>query len=181
MNIIQPTSMFTSPEKFRGAGGSCLISVDYLCQQWLRKSTVSYLHQYHFLSKDCKIRIYNAFILLDFRYCTIVCHLCSRQPIYKRERNPKQGIPSSCKWSSDVISKFTECSLSPNSLYGSHMKNIAIEMFKCLNNTNPKRQRATKSLKCWLPTAHNLVIESSIFIRNEQNLFFIYLFKTLPP
>ena len=37
----------------------------------------------NFLSKDCKIRIYNAFTLLNSRYCSIVCHFCSGQPVHK--------------------------------------------------------------------------------------------------
>ena len=36
-----------------------------------------------------------------------------------------------------ISSRFTECSLSPNFLYGSHMKTIATEMFKCMNTINP--------------------------------------------
>ena len=91
----------------------------------------------NFPCKDCKIRIYNAFMLLNFSYCSIVCHFCSRQPVYKRERNTTQGITSSFKWLSDIISRFTECSLSPNSAYGSRMKTIPTEMFKCMNNINP--------------------------------------------
>ena len=57
--------------------------------------------------------------------------------MYKGERNSKQGITSSFKWLSDILSRFTECSLSPNSVYGSRMKTIATEMFKCMNNINP--------------------------------------------
>ena len=91
----------------------------------------------NFPCKDCKIRIYNAFMLLNFSYCSIVCQFCSRQPVYKRERNTKQGIKSSFKWLSDIISRFTECSLSPNSVYGSRMKTIPTEMFQCMNNINP--------------------------------------------
>ena len=57
----------------------------------------------------------------------------------KGELNPKQGITSSIKLLSDVISRFTECSLSFDSLYVSRsMEIIATEMFKCVNNINPK-------------------------------------------
>ena len=60
-------------------------------------------------------------MLFNCRYCSIVCHFCSRQPVYKRERNPKRGIISSFKWLSDIISRFTECSISPNFVYkGAH-------------------------------------------------------------
>ena len=63
--------------------------------------------------------------------------LFSGQYVYKRERNPKQDIMSSFKWLSESISRFTECSLSSNSLYVSYMKTIATEMFKCINDICP--------------------------------------------
>ena len=134
--LSNPLQCLTSTTKSGGGGGSgmgdgisWLISVDYLCQQWFRKLIVSYLHQYQtFLVKTARS---------EYTYCSIICHFCSRQPVYKRERNPKQGITSCFKWLSDIISRFTECSLSPNSVYGSRMKTIATEMFKCTKNINP--------------------------------------------
>ena len=84
----------------------------------------------NFLSKHCKIRIYNAFILSDFRYCTIVCHLCSRQPIYKRERNPKKGIPSSCNDCQISYQNLLNVVYPPTLFMGPIWKTL---LFKCLN------------------------------------------------
>ena len=109
--LSNPLQCLTSPKR----------GVDCLCQQWFKKlDCLLFAPISNFPSKDCKIQIYNGFIPLSFMYWSIVCHFCSRQPVYKRERNIKQGIRSSFKWLSDVIPRFTEYSLSPNSLYGSH-------------------------------------------------------------
>ena len=135
--------------------------------------------------KDHKIRIYIAFILLNVRYYSIVCHFCSRQPVYKRERNPQQGIMSCFEWLSDIISRFTECSRSPNSLCGSSMKTIATEMLQWMNSFNPTSWISRKSPMCWLPIVHNLAIECyvpfQISSSTIKNLCFLHLFKALHP
>ena len=179
--LSNPLQYLTSPKKSRREGG--ISWFDYLCQQWFRKLIVSYLHQYQtFLVKTTR---YNAFILLNVGYYLIVCHFCSRQPVYKRERNPQQGITSCFKWLSDIISRFIECSRSPNSRCGSSMKTIATEMLKCINSFNPTSLRSRKSPMCWLPIVHNLAIESYVPFQISSStintLCFLHLFKALHP
>ena len=172
MDIFQPISLFDLSQEIEVGGG--ISWFDYLCQQWFRKLIVSYLHQYQ-----------TFLVILNVRYYSIVCHFCSRQPVYKRERNPKQGITSCFKWLSDIISRFTECSRSPNSLCGSSMKTIATEMLKCMNSFNPTTYRSRKSPMCWLPIVHNLAIESyvpfQISSSTIKTLCFLHLFKALHP
>ena len=119
--LSNPLQYLTSPKKSRREGGF-LDSTTYASnglENWLSLICTNI----KLPCKDHKIRINNAFILLNVRYYSIVCHFCSWQPVYKREINPKQGITSCFKWLSDIISRFTECSRSPNSLCGSSMKN----------------------------------------------------------
>ena len=42
-----------------------------------------------FLSKDCKTKLYNAFILSNFLYCSIVWHFCSSHCSYKMEKSKR--------------------------------------------------------------------------------------------
>ena len=126
-----------------------MISVDWKCHQWFRKLIVSYLNQYQTSSVETAGLEYTKH-LSDFRYCTIVWHFCSGQSVYQREWNPKHGITSSFILLSEVISKLTECGLSPNSLYASRVKAITTEMFKCLNNINPTSYKSRNSVKCCL-------------------------------
>ena len=86
-----------------------------------------------FLSKECKTKLYNAFILSNFLYCSIVCHFCSSYCSYKMEKIQKRALrvvfndyQASYQDLLDEVSRPT--------LYVSRMKAIAIEMFKCVNN-----------------------------------------------
>ena len=170
--LSNPHQYLTSPKKSRREGGFLDSKICLLF------APIS-----NFPCKDHKIRIYNAFILLNVRYYSIVCHFCSRQSVYERERNPQQGITSCFKWLSDIISRFTECSRSPNSLCGSSMKTIATKMLKCMNSFNPTSLRSRKSPMCWLPIVHNLAIESYVPFRISSStiktLCFLHLFKAL--
>ena len=120
---------FTSPEKSINNLGRISWLMMYQNRSWVRYLSTTYASNglenrlsiisasiSNFLGKDCNIRIYNAFILLDFMYRPIVWHFCFGLSVYKKERNPKQDIRSSFKWVSDIVSRFTECSLSPNSM-----------------------------------------------------------------
>ena len=43
-----------------------------------------------FLSKDSKLKLFNAFILSNFLYCSIVWHFCSNHDTYKWKRFRKE-------------------------------------------------------------------------------------------
>ena len=45
-----------------------------------------------FLSKDCKVKLYNAFILSNFLYCSIVWNFCSSQCTYKIDKIQKRAL-----------------------------------------------------------------------------------------
>ena len=89
-----------------------------------------------FLSKDCKTNLYNAFILSNFLYCSIVWHFCSSHCSYKIEKIQKRALRvvlNDCQAShQDLLDE-----VSRPTLYVSRMKAIAIEMFKCVKNISP--------------------------------------------
>ena len=45
-----------------------------------------------FLSKDSKLKLFNAFILSNFLYCSIVWHFCSNHDTYKMEKVQKRAL-----------------------------------------------------------------------------------------
>ena len=88
--LSNPLQYLTSPKKSRREG-AFLDSTTYASnglENWL--SLIC--NNIKLSCKDHKIKIYNAIIPLNVRYYYIVCCLCSRQPVFKRERNPQQGI-----------------------------------------------------------------------------------------
>ena len=109
------------------------ISIDYLCQQWFRKLIVSYLHQYQTFPVKTARSEYT--MTLYYQTLSIVPYFSTFVPgnLYINGKESKKNGKSSFKWLSGVISRFTECTPSPNSLYVSHMKTSVTEMFRCMN------------------------------------------------
>ena len=89
-----------------------------------------------FLSKECKIKLYNAFILSNFLYCSIVWHFCSSHCSYKMEKIQKRALRVVLN---DYQASYQDLlnEVSRPTLYVSRMKAIAIEMFKCVKNISP--------------------------------------------
>ena len=89
-----------------------------------------------FLSKDCKVKLYNAFILSNFLYCSIVWHFCSSHCTYKMDKIQKRALRVVLN---DYESSYKDLLQEVNrpTLYVSRMKTIAIEMFKCVKNIGP--------------------------------------------
>ena len=81
---------------------------------WVSTSMINYDSKISkFISKDYKIRSYNAFLLLDLMNNSMVWHVCSSQSIYKMKVKSKRGHQA----------------LYQPSVYVSRMKTIATEMF----------------------------------------------------
>ena len=90
-----------------------------------------------FLNQDTRILIYKCFIKSNFNYCPLVWHFCSKQNTEKMEKLQFRALKfvyndfnSSYKDLLDRINMPT--------LYIGRIKQIATEVFKCLNNISPK-------------------------------------------
>ena len=89
-----------------------------------------------FLSKDSKLKLFNAFILSNFLYCSIVWHFCSNHDTYKMEKVQKRAVRLVLNdYTSSYLEQLEKVNRSP--LCVSRIKTIATEIFKCLTDISP--------------------------------------------
>ena len=88
-----------------------------------------------FLSKDGQVKSYNAFILSNLLYCSIICHFCNSHCTYKKDKNQKWALRVELN---DFQSSYKDLlkEVNRSTLYVSRMMTIAIEMFKCVKKTS---------------------------------------------
>ena len=85
---------------------------------------------FKFLSKDSKLKLFNAFILSNFLYCSIVWHFCSNHDTYKMEKVQKRALRLVLNdYTSSYLELLEKVNRSP--LYVARIKTIATEIFKC--------------------------------------------------
>ena len=89
-----------------------------------------------FISEDCRMKLYDSFILPNFLYCSIVWHFGSKSSALKVEKVNKRALRVVLN---DYVSSYPELLLKTgrSSLYVSRIKTIATEMYKCKNDINP--------------------------------------------
>ena len=89
-----------------------------------------------FLSKDSKLKLFNAFILSIFLYCSILWHFCSNHDTYKMEKAQKRTLRLVLNNSTSSYLELLEKVNRPP-LYVYRTKTIATEIFKCLTDISP--------------------------------------------
>ena len=89
-----------------------------------------------FISEDCRMKLYDSFILPNFLYCSIVWHFGSKSSALKVEKVNKRALRVVLN---DYASSYPELLLKTgrSSLYVSRIKTIATKMYKCKNDINP--------------------------------------------
>ena len=89
-----------------------------------------------FISEDCRMKLYDSFILPNFLYCSVVWHFGSKSSALKVEKVNKRALRVVLN---DYVSSYPELLLKTgrSSLYISRIKTIATEMYKCKNDINP--------------------------------------------
>ena len=110
-------------------------NISTICTRASRQSTAM-TRVSKFLSKDSKLKLFNAFILSNFLYCSIVWHFCSNHDTYKMEKVQKIALRLVLN---DYTSSYLELLEKVNRppLYVSRIKIIATKIFKCLTDISP--------------------------------------------
>ena len=89
-----------------------------------------------YLSPECRITMYTAFIASNFNYCNIVWHFCGHTNSLKIEKVHKKSLNVVLN---DYVSPYhilLEKVKRPTT-YVSRMKSIGLEVFKCLHKCSP--------------------------------------------
>ena len=89
-----------------------------------------------FISEDCRMKLYDSFILPYFFYCSIAWHFGSKSSALKVEKVNKRALRVVLN---DYVSSYPELLLKTgrSSLYVSRIKTRATEVYKCKNDINP--------------------------------------------
>ena len=88
------------------------------------------------LNLDTRILIYKSFILSNFNYCPLVWHFCSKKLTYKLERLQYRALKIVFNdYKSDYDTLLDRIKMP--SLHINRIKQLAIEIFKCLHNISP--------------------------------------------
>ena len=90
-----------------------------------------------YIPNECRLKIYQAFISLNFNYCDVVWPFCSNRSTYKIEKVHKNALRVTLN---DYMSSYLDMLevVKRPTLYISRIINIAIETFKSVKGLNPK-------------------------------------------
>ena len=79
----------------------------------------------------------NSFVLSNFNYCPLVWHFCSSKSLKKIEKIQKQTLTKLYNDSTieynQLLNKYSKASMEVK-----HLRTLALEIFKTLNNLNPE-------------------------------------------
>ncbi len=110
--------------------------VDILCKKAARQLNVMYRFKGIFKFKE-KETVYNTFILANFNYCPIVWHFCGKTSTKKIELIQERALRFLLDDHKSTYDELLEkCQYT--TLHIRRIKAIAMEVFKSLNNLNPK-------------------------------------------
>ena len=89
-----------------------------------------------YLSPECRITMYTAFIASNFNYCNIVWHFCGHTNSLKIEKVHKKSLNVVLN---DYLSPYHILleKVKRPTMYVSRMKSIGLEVFKCLHKCSP--------------------------------------------
>ena len=111
------------------------VHINTLCKRTARQ--INALHRVaKYLSQECLINMYHAFIRSNFSYCSSVWHFCSKESTLKLEKIHKRALQVVLNNYSAGYNDMLESIKSP-SLYVTRLQSIATEVFKCINGINP--------------------------------------------
>ena len=131
-----------------------------------------------YLTPECKIIMYMAFIASNFNYCHIVWHFCGHTNSLKIEKLHKKSLNVVLN---DYLSQYHVLlqKVKRPTMYVSRMKSIGFEVFKCLHNCSPSyitdmfRISATpyaNGLRCFRYQGAKLWNELPTSIKNTEDV-----------
>ena len=99
-----------------------------------------------FLSEETRLLVFESFVRSNFNYCPIIWHFCSKVNTEKLEKLQYRGlkIVYNC-YESSYEELLTTANLP--TLHLGRLRTIALETYKCINNTAPKYIRDLVNLK----------------------------------
>ena len=89
-----------------------------------------------YLDTASRLKIFYAFILSNFHYCSIIWHFCSKKNQIKLEKLQKRALQVTMNDYTSSYSDLLELAKTP-SLYVLRLKCIATETYKCINKISP--------------------------------------------
>ena len=119
--------------------------VSRICQKVARQLNVLQRIS-KFLSEETRLLVFKSFIRSNFNYCPIIWHFCSKVNTEKLEKLQYRGlkIVYNC-YESSYEELLTRANLP--TLHLGRLRTIALETFKCINNSAPKYIRDLVNLK----------------------------------
>ncbi len=87
------------------------------------------------LDTESKLMIVNAFILSNFMYCPLICHMCSVQNTICMEKVQKRGLYYVFNTFNDTYVNLLQRA-SKSTLYLTRLRFLAIENFKIIHNVS---------------------------------------------
>ena len=119
--------------------------VSRICQKVARQLNVLQRIS-KFLSEETRLLVFKSFIRSNFNYCPIIWHFCSKVNTEKLEKLQYRGlkIVYNC-YESSYEELLTRANLP--TLHLGRLRTIALETYKCINNSAPKYIRYLVNLK----------------------------------
>ena len=119
--------------------------VSRICQKVARQLNVLQRIS-KFLSEETRLLVFKSFIRSNFNYCPIIWHFCSKVNTEKLEKLQYRGlkIVYNC-YESSYEELLTRANLP--TLHLGRLRTIALETYKCINNSAPKYIRDLVNLK----------------------------------
>ena len=119
--------------------------VSRICQKVARQLNVLQRIS-KFLSEETRLLVFKSFIRSNFNYCPIIWHFCSKVNTEKLEKLQYRGlkIVYNC-YESSYEELLTRANLP--TLHLGRLRTIALETYKCINNSAPKYVRDLVNLK----------------------------------
>lgn len=90
-----------------------------------------------FLNQNTRLLIYKSFVRSNFNYCPLVWHFCSKQNTEKLEKLQHRSLKIVFEDYSSSY-EFLLSKANMPTLHISRLRQLAIEVFKCLQNISPK-------------------------------------------
>ena len=126
-----------------------------------------------YLDISSKLNLYNAFVVSNFSFCSIVWNFCTKHSIFKIEKVNKRALRAVFN---DYTSSYSDLLKKVNRpcMYVLRMRKIAIEVYRCTHELNPSFMHSifqVKESNYDLRDANNLHLPKVKTVRNGLDSF----------
>lgn len=110
--------------------------VDYLCKK-TSKQLGAIRRVSRYLDNVCLMKLFHAFVMSNFNYCSVIWHFCPKASTIKMEKIQKAALRVVLN---DYVSTYTQLlhMSARTPLYIRRVKSLLFEVFQCIRGVNPQ-------------------------------------------